>query len=55
MPGNNLTGIINKDRPLLVSDKVRFIGDAIALIAAESEEAAEKRLAVADRWLMCPS
>ncbi len=42
VPGNNLTGIINKDRPLLVSDKVRFIGDAIALIAAENEEAAEK-------------
>ena len=42
VPGNNLTGIINKDRPLLVSDKVRFVGDAIALIAAESEEAAEK-------------
>ena len=42
VPGNNLTGIINKDRPLLVSDKVRFVGDAIALIAAENEEAAEK-------------
>jgi CO/xanthine dehydrogenase Mo-binding subunit len=42
VPGNNLTGIINKDRPLLVSDKVRYVGDAIALIAAENEEAAEK-------------
>ncbi|MFH1293552.1 MAG: xanthine dehydrogenase family protein molybdopterin-binding subunit, partial [Pseudomonadota bacterium] len=42
VPGNNLTGIINKDRPLLVSDKVRFIGDAIALIAAENEQATEK-------------
>ena len=42
VPGKNLTGIINKDRPLLVSDKVRFVGDAIALIAAENEEAAEK-------------
>ena len=42
VPGNNLTGIINKDRPLLVSYKVRFVGDAIALIAAENEEAAEK-------------
>lgn len=42
VPGNNLTGIINKDRPLLVSDKVRFVGDAIALIAAENEQAAEK-------------
>ncbi|MFH1930512.1 MAG: xanthine dehydrogenase family protein molybdopterin-binding subunit [Pseudomonadota bacterium] len=42
VPGSNLTGIINKDRPLLVSDKVRFVGDAIALIAAENEQAAEK-------------
>ena len=42
VPGNNLTGIINKDRPLLVSDKVRFVGDSIALVAAENEEAAEK-------------
>ena len=42
VPGNNLTGIITKDRPLLVSDKVRFVGDAIALVAAENEEAAEK-------------
>ena len=42
VPGNNLTGIINKDRPLLVSDKVRFVGASIALVAAENEEAAEK-------------
>jgi nicotinate dehydrogenase large molybdopterin subunit len=42
IPGKNLTGIINKDRPLLVADSVRFIGDPVALIAAETEEAAEK-------------
>jgi CO/xanthine dehydrogenase Mo-binding subunit len=42
IPGKNLTGIINKDRPLLVADRVRFIGDPVALIAAETEEAAEK-------------
>jgi CO/xanthine dehydrogenase Mo-binding subunit len=40
--GKNSVGIINKDQPLLVPDKVRFIGDPIALVAAESEEAAEK-------------
>ena len=38
----NSVGIINKDQPLLVPDKVRFVGDPIALVAAESEEAAEK-------------
>ncbi|RJR50616.1 MAG: aldehyde oxidase [Desulfobacteraceae bacterium] len=45
IPGKNLTGIINKDRPLLVGDKVRFVGDPVALVAAESEEAAEKAAA----------
>ena len=40
IPGKNLIGIINKDRPLLVPDKVRCVGDAIALVAAEDEEAA---------------
>ena len=44
IPGKNLTGIINKDRPLLVSDKVRFVGDAVALVAAENEAAAEQAL-----------
>ena len=44
IPGKNLTGIINKDRPLLVPDKVRFKGDAIALVAAESEKTAEEAI-----------
>ena len=44
IPGKNITGIINKDHPLLASDKVRCVGDAIALVAAESEEAAESAL-----------
>lgn len=44
VPGKNLTGIINKDRPLLVTDRVRCLGDAIALVAAENEEAAEEAL-----------
>jgi nicotinate dehydrogenase large molybdopterin subunit len=42
--GKNSVGIINKDQPLLVADKVRFIGDPMALVAAETEEAAEKAL-----------
>ena len=44
VPGKNLIGLINKDQPLLATDKVRFIGDPIALVAAESKEAAEKAL-----------
>ncbi|MFO7600587.1 MAG: xanthine dehydrogenase family protein molybdopterin-binding subunit [Candidatus Desulfacyla sp.] len=44
IPGKNLAGIINKDHPLLVPDKVRHVGDAVALVATESEEAAESAL-----------
>jgi len=48
VPGRNLTGIINKDRPLLAVDKVRCIGDAIALVAARSEAAADEALRAID-------
>lgn len=46
IPGKNLFGIINKDQPLLASDKVRSAADAVALVAAETEEAAESALGV---------
>lgn len=42
IPGKNLLGIINKDQPVLAENKVRSKGDAIALVAAESEEAAQQ-------------
>ncbi len=42
IPGKNITGIINKDRPLLAEDKVRSRGDAVALVAAENSHAAEE-------------
>ena len=42
IPGKNLTGIINKDQPVLASDKVRSVADAVALVAADTEEAAEQ-------------
>jgi len=41
IPGVNLLGIINKDQPLLAVDRVRSIADGIALVAAETEEAAQ--------------
>lgn len=43
--GRNLVGIINKDQPLLATDKVRSISDAVALVAAETEAAAQEALA----------
>ncbi|MGD9057235.1 MAG: xanthine dehydrogenase family protein molybdopterin-binding subunit [Desulfobacterales bacterium] len=44
IPGENRTGIINKDQPLLADDKVRSIGEPVALVAAESEAAANQAL-----------
>ena len=44
VPGKNLTGIITKDQPMLVPNKVRCIGDPVALVAAETESAAEQAL-----------
>lgn len=38
IPGANRFGIIVKDEPCLVDDKVRRYGDAIALVAAETKE-----------------
>ncbi|MDM8539995.1 xanthine dehydrogenase family protein molybdopterin-binding subunit [Desulfococcaceae bacterium HSG9] len=44
IPGINQYGVIIKDQPLLAEDKVRFAGEAIALVAAENEEVAEEAL-----------
>jgi CO/xanthine dehydrogenase Mo-binding subunit len=44
IPGRNRVGTITKDQPVLAQEKVRFIGDPVALIAAESEEQAETAL-----------
>jgi CO/xanthine dehydrogenase Mo-binding subunit len=45
IPGKNALGIINKDQPLLAADKVRSRADAVALVAAETREAARTALA----------
>jgi len=42
VPGLNEFGIILPDQPVLCKDKVRYLGDAIAVVAAENLEAAEK-------------
>ncbi|MGW8303679.1 MAG: xanthine dehydrogenase family protein molybdopterin-binding subunit, partial [Desulfobacterales bacterium] len=44
IPGKNLTGIINKDQPLLAAGKVRSVGEPVALVAAETQSAAESAL-----------
>ncbi|MBM3302155.1 MAG: molybdopterin-dependent oxidoreductase, partial [Deltaproteobacteria bacterium] len=44
IPGTNRIGPLLKDQHVLADEKVRFIGDPIALIAAETEEQAEAGL-----------
>ncbi|MDF2631266.1 MAG: oxidoreductase [Symbiobacteriaceae bacterium] len=46
IPGLNGFGIIIQDQPVLAREKVRMTGDAVALVAAESEELAEQALAL---------
>ncbi|MEM2224917.1 MAG: xanthine dehydrogenase family protein molybdopterin-binding subunit [Candidatus Caldarchaeum sp.] len=41
---NNRYGVFKKDRPVLCDDRVRYIGDPVALVAAESREEAELAL-----------
>ncbi len=40
IPGKNLVGVIFPDQPLLVEDRVRMVGDRLALVAARTPEAA---------------
>lgn len=44
IPGINSIGIIFKDEPCLVSDKVRRVNDAIAILAADTEETVAEAL-----------
>jgi CO/xanthine dehydrogenase Mo-binding subunit len=56
IPGKNLIGIINKDQPVLAPGRVRFIGEAVALVAAATAEAAEEGAAkVAAQYEVLPS
>lgn len=48
IPGENSVGIIIKDEPVLVDSKIRRVGDAIALIAAETREIAENAAGLID-------
>lgn len=44
VPGPNGHGIIFKDEPVLVQDKIRKIGDGLAVVAADTEEIANEAL-----------
>ncbi len=45
---NNRYGVFVKDRPVLCDDRVRYIGDPVALVAAESREEAEEAAALVE-------
>lgn len=44
VPGHNGFGIVDPNWPVLCSDRVRYRGDAVALVAAVDEETAQKAL-----------
>ena len=44
VPGARNHGLLRNDWPVLAYDKVRYVGDAVALVAAETEEIAEAGL-----------
>jgi CO/xanthine dehydrogenase Mo-binding subunit len=41
VPGSNYIGYVVHDKPLLCHDKVRFAGDSVALVVADTPESAE--------------
>ncbi len=44
VPGRNGFGAVIPDQPVLCGDKVRYVGDGVALVAAETEEIAVQAL-----------
>lgn len=44
IPGSNHFGIVVKNQQILASDKVRYLGDGVALVAATTREIAEQAL-----------
>jgi selenium-dependent xanthine dehydrogenase len=44
VPGRNRHGLVTSDWPVLCDDKVRYLGDAVALVAADSPERARAAL-----------
>jgi aldehyde oxidoreductase len=41
IPGKNQAGLIIRDQPAIASDRVRYIGDSVASVFAESQEIAQ--------------
>ena len=43
IPGSKAFGIVTKNQQILAEDRVRYLGDGVALVAAVSKEVAEYR------------
>jgi xanthine dehydrogenase molybdenum-binding subunit len=48
VPGVNIHGLVYKDWPVLCDTVVRYVGDAVAIVAAEDEELAAEALRLID-------
>ncbi len=46
VPGRNRFGVIRKDQPVFAEDRVRYLGEAVAAVYAESQAQAEAALAL---------
>lgn len=44
VPGQNIHGLVYLDWPILCHDVVRYVGDAVAIVAADTEEVAAQAL-----------
>jgi len=42
IPGDNQVGVIIEDQPLLVTDRIRYLGDTVGILVARSDEAAQR-------------
>ena len=41
IPGEKVIGIVVKNQAILAADKVRYLGDGLAVVAAQTREIAE--------------
>ena len=48
IPGENLHGLVYRDWPVLCHDVVRYTGDAVAIVAADSEDIAAEAISLID-------
>lgn len=48
VPGENRHGLVHRDWPVLCDDVVRYVGDAVAIVAADDEDTAAEALKLID-------